>query len=284
MCMFGDQMLRRLKRRDRPAELLAHLRVVDRALQHRLADADQVQRQQRHSGIGDPAQACGGQAVVAQPAAARDRPPRRRRTRCGRRGGPPIIGSGSIRRPAACQWHDEAPVSARRRRRGHDEDVGEVGVRDEVDGTARAASCRTRRRGPAASGRVTGGIARIPQSRCGAEVFRRPARAATPPADLARRAGRWRAPPAWCRARSSGTARGRPPRRRRPRSDSVPPAPPYSAGVEQAEHAGVGQRLPQSVGHGPGPASRSSRTRLVGHSAASSADSIEARSRSSSIG
>jgi hypothetical protein len=41
---IGHQMLRRLKRRNRSAELSARQRVVNGALQHRLADADQVQR------------------------------------------------------------------------------------------------------------------------------------------------------------------------------------------------------------------------------------------------
>ena len=50
------QMLCGLKGRDRAAELLARHRVIDRALQHSLADTDEVQRQQRHCGVGQPAQ------------------------------------------------------------------------------------------------------------------------------------------------------------------------------------------------------------------------------------
>ena len=39
----GDQMLSRLEGRDRPAELMAQLGVVDGAVQHGLADSDQVE-------------------------------------------------------------------------------------------------------------------------------------------------------------------------------------------------------------------------------------------------
>ena len=64
---IGHHMLRRLKRRNRAAELPARHRVIDRALQHSFADANQVQRQQCHPGIGHPAQVLIGQARAVRP-------------------------------------------------------------------------------------------------------------------------------------------------------------------------------------------------------------------------
>ena len=126
--------------------------------------------------------------------------------------------------PTRAHRHDEHQVRPVGTSVADDDDVvGVLGVEHEVDATGQHPAAAVGRR-PEAAGVTTLGIHRRPQSRCGAGLSARELAAAALHAARRFRVRRRPVRHGWCRARSSGTGRARPPRRRRPDRSACRPS------------------------------------------------------------